>query len=364
MCEDWSHCLWPQKLQICKLDDIRAIPKTISGDDYSIKNDELRKKKILSREQFIFTVDRARGHYSVAEAELETERKRVHSRTKRRQIFPIPWELCTIYPLPRKSAQFCLDNNASEAEVITDTKKSRKVNHQVHWRTEQNGKELNLLVRNARNEFWQTASKPSLCNSLRSEECVVKVVGENWEENCSQGNRTPQKDQKVTLRNTWGHKNFDACQACLGKQKVILQDVELWLQFHQRVAFGQTRIYKDNQYIQRIKDFSSMMLSCHRRIIPSLNRSSRRCTHMFDSWSLPNNSIIHAVHFQNLQNDALRCIIFSVSRNGPMKSRPDYHESSGPLFAWIEEAEQNPQIVCRDDPQEAQMAFFDLAQLE
>ena len=35
----------------------------------------------------------------------------------------------------------CFDNNASEAEVITDTKKSRKVNHQVHWRPEQNAKD-------------------------------------------------------------------------------------------------------------------------------------------------------------------------------------------------------------------------------
>ena len=34
----------------------------------------------------------------------------------------------------------CFDNNASEAEVITDTKKSRKVNHQIHWRPEQNAK--------------------------------------------------------------------------------------------------------------------------------------------------------------------------------------------------------------------------------
>ena len=47
-----------------------------------------------------------------------------------------------------------------------------------------------------------------------------------------------------------------------------------------------------------------------------------------------------------------------------MKSRSDYHESGGPLFAWIEEADQNPQIICRDDPQEAQMAFIDLAQKE
>ena len=32
------------------------------------------------------------------------------------------------------------DNNASEAEVITDKKKSRKMNHQIHWRPEQNAK--------------------------------------------------------------------------------------------------------------------------------------------------------------------------------------------------------------------------------
>ena len=37
-------------------------------------------------------------------------------------------------------------------------------------------------------------------------------------------------------------------------------------QFHQRVAIGRTGIYKDKQYIQRIKEFSSMMLSRHRRI--------------------------------------------------------------------------------------------------
>ena len=38
--------------------------------------------------------------------------------------------------------------------------------------------------------------------------------------------------------------------------------------------------------------------------------------------------------------------------------------SCGPLSAWIEEADQNPRIICRDDPQEAQMVFIDLAQLE
>ena len=36
----------------------------------------------------------------------------------------------------------------------------------------------------------------------------------------------------------------------------------------------------------------------------------------------------------------------------------------GALFAWIEGADQNPQITCRGDHQENQMVFIDLAYLE
>ena len=42
--------------------------------------------------------------------------------------------------LHKGGCAICFDNNASEAEWITDTKKSRKVNHQIHWRPEQNAK--------------------------------------------------------------------------------------------------------------------------------------------------------------------------------------------------------------------------------
>ena len=34
------------------------------------------------------------------------------------------------------------------------------------------------------------------------------------------------------------------------------------------------------------------------------------------------------------------------------------------LFAWIEEADKNPQIICSDDPQDAEVAYIDLTQLE
>ena len=67
-------------------------------------------------------------------------------------------------------------------------------------------------------------------------------------------------------------------QACLGKPKVICRRGTL-TQFHQRGT------YKDKQYIQRTQEFSRMMLSRHRRIIPLVTRSSkrstRRCTYRF-----------------------------------------------------------------------------------
>ena len=71
--------------------------------------------------------------------------------------------------------------------------------------------------------------------------------------------------------------NSDVCQHASGNREDIARRGTL-TQFHQRVAIGQTRIYKDKQYIQRIKDFSSMMLSRHRRIILLLTRSSKRST--------------------------------------------------------------------------------------
>ena len=78
-----------------------------------------------------------------------------------------------------------------------------------------------------------------------------------------------------------------------------------------------------------------------------------------DSWSLPNNSMIHAVYFQNHQNDTIRCIIFGIYAwdDVVLTQQPKAVVlQSGALFAWIEEADQNPQMKCRDDLQEAQMA--------
>ena len=114
------------------------------------------------------------------------------------------------------------------------------------------------------------------------EECVVKVVKENREENYSQDNLRLDRTSTgptVTLRKYLRAQEFPTFQACLGKPRVVCRRGTL-TQFHQRVEIGRTRIYKDKQYIQRIQEFSSMMLSRHRRIIPSLKRSTRRFTYM------------------------------------------------------------------------------------
>ena len=117
----------PQKLQFCKLGEICSIRRPWA--DYSSKNDYLR-KKILTRVQFIYSVDWARNHYFIAEAGLEIVRVVYPLVQKENKHFAYNGE-CTI----------CLDNSASEAEVNTDTKKSRKVNHQINWRPEQNAKD-------------------------------------------------------------------------------------------------------------------------------------------------------------------------------------------------------------------------------
>ena len=98
-----------------------------------------------------------------------------------------------------------------------------------------------------------------------------------------------------------------------------------------------------------------------------------------DSWSLPNNSIIHARHCQIHQKDTLCCITFCIHQSTVCQVRFLGYKFllvlftelegrqvllSGALFAWIEKIDQNPQIICRDDPQEAQMAHIDLTQLE
>ena len=128
-----------------------------------------------------------------------------------------------------------------------------------------------------RNEFWQTKSEPSLCTSLYAGRMRWKKLWKKTEKKNVRKTTYVSKGPEVTLRNTCGITRIPTFQSCLGKPMVICARGTL-TQFHQRVAIVRTRIYTNKQYIQRIKEFSSMMLSRHRRIIPSLKRSWRRCT--------------------------------------------------------------------------------------
>ena len=75
-------------------------------------------QRFFTRVQFIYTVDRAREHYSVAEAELKIVRKVYTLVLKEDQHFLYHGER-TIYPL-RVVCAICFDNNASEGEVIEE----------------------------------------------------------------------------------------------------------------------------------------------------------------------------------------------------------------------------------------------------
>ena len=85
------------------------------------------------------------------------------------------------------------------------------------------------------------------------EEWVVKVVKENRADIFSQ------KDNLHLERTRCNTPKYlrtqePTFQACLGKPKGYCRRGAL-TQFHQRVAIGRTRSYKDKQYMQRIEEF-------------------------------------------------------------------------------------------------------------
>ena len=149
-------------------------------------------QRFLTRVQFIYTVDRARDLNSIADAGLVQKKKNERSFTemyalekKEDKQFILYHGVCTI----------CLDNNASEAEVITDTKKSRKVNHQIHWRPEQDVKYGIQLSATQKRILADTCPShhyaPVYAGRMRCQ-WLSKKIGKK---NCSQDNSTSRKDQ-------------------------------------------------------------------------------------------------------------------------------------------------------------------------
>ena len=98
----------------------------------------------------------------------------------------------------------CLDNDASEGEVITDTK-----NHQIpDDLSKMQSTEFTCPLR--RNEFWQTKSKLShhYVPVSTLEKRVVKL-SKKIEKNIIRKTTFAVKGPDVTLRYSWGHKNSD-----------------------------------------------------------------------------------------------------------------------------------------------------------
>ena len=81
-----------------------------------------------------------------------------------------------------------------------------------------------------------------------------------------------------------------------------------------------------------------------------------------DSWSLPNNSKIHATHFQNNQNNTLRCITLSIYAWDEVVLTQQPKAVICKTKHYLHELRKQIKIhkLCRDDPQEAQLFHIDL----
>ena len=171
---------------------------------------------------------------------------------------------------------------------------------------------LNLLVRNAETNF----GRQSLCHhyvpvSTRRMHC--KSCQRRWKRGLFAKDNSSLETTKSN--STWAHRT-PTFQACLGKPRVMCRRGTL-TQFHQRVAIDRTRSYKDKQHMQRIEDFNhdAQPKQKHHFIANEFIKKINQKIYIYvESWSLPNNSVIHAMHFQNNQNNAVRCIIFGIYR--------------------------------------------------
>ena len=117
-----------------------------------------------------------------------------------RQIFPRQWCVCTICldNVPAKQESLRIQRNRGRwiINFIDDMSKIQKV--------------LNLFVRNAETNFGRQSLSHHYVPVSTLEECVIKVVKENTEENDSQGNsrlertrcNTPKYFEDVEIRKT------------------------------------------------------------------------------------------------------------------------------------------------------------------
>ena len=214
----------PQKLQICKVGDIRVIRRLQA---YSSKNDELRKDASQEynssfpwKEHEIITLLQKLDWKLYGRCTHSYRRKTKISFTMESVQFILCHGECTI----------CLDKNASEAEAITDTLKTRKVNHQIRWRPEQNAKDW-ITCPQRRNEF--------LADKGVSHHCVPVYAGRRRCKCCQRKLRRKLRRQLFTKDKLSLDRTRSNTPKYMGSQNSyvvsipreterMLQDVELW----------------------------------------------------------------------------------------------------------------------------------------
>ena len=185
--EDWLQCLYlgsiKTRFEICKHEN--AVGMIISP---RLMNFVMIPNKW---KRFIYHLGRARDQYSIAEAGLVAGGK--ERKEGRQTIFFTPLDP--------------FNSDADEAESITDIKKPRKVQYQIHWRPEQDAVYWIHLstAQDAGLEFWQTGSNAIITYQSVPKECVVKVVCESGKRELFARQRTPRERPKVTLRPSWVH---------------------------------------------------------------------------------------------------------------------------------------------------------------
>ena len=121
-------------------------------------------KKILTRVQFIYTVDWARDHYFIAEAGLEIVRKVYTIVQKGRPTFPLQWR---VYNLFRQQCQ--RSRSYYRYKEIEDGESSNSL---TTWAK---CKGLNLLVRNTETNFGRQSlshqNEPVSTSRMRCKSC-------------------------------------------------------------------------------------------------------------------------------------------------------------------------------------------------
>ena len=149
---------------------------------------------------------RARDQYSVAVAGLVAGGK---ERKGRQTIFFTPLDP--------------VNSDDSEAELITDLNKERKLHYQIHWRPEHDAVYW-VHLRSAQDaglEFWQTGSNAIITYQSVPKECVVKVVSESGKREMFARQLVPREGPKVTLREKCVHRSSNALRLPRATEKKL-----------------------------------------------------------------------------------------------------------------------------------------------